>query len=66
MSHGTPSPTHSLCPQIRRRTYRFGLDFTVKVRETAPGSGVAILEYATQKGEEPPDHTHQTEDEYSP
>lgn len=44
-------------------TYRFGIDFTVKVSEIAPGSGVAILEYATQKGEEPPDHTHQTEDE---
>jgi quercetin dioxygenase-like cupin family protein len=44
-------------------TYRFGLDFTVKAREVAPGSEAAILEYTTQKGEEPPDHTHPHEDE---
>lgn len=43
--------------------YRFGIDFTVKVSEIQTGSGVAILEYLTQQGEEPPDHTHQTEDE---
>jgi quercetin dioxygenase-like cupin family protein len=44
-------------------TYRFGIDFTVKASEVQGGSGVAFLEYITQKGEEPPDHTHQTEDE---
>ena len=27
------------------------------------GSGAAVLEYVTSKGEEPPDHTHLTEDE---
>lgn len=43
--------------------YRFGIDFTVKVSEIQNGSGVAVLEYVTQQGEEPPDHTHQTEDE---
>ena len=44
-------------------TYRFGVDFTVKAGEVQAGSGVAVLEYITQQGEEPPDHTHATEDE---
>ncbi|MFN8441317.1 MAG: cupin domain-containing protein [Caldilineaceae bacterium] len=44
-------------------TYRFGIDFTVKASEIATASGVAVLEYVTQQGEEPPDHTHPTEDE---
>lgn len=43
--------------------YRFGIDFTVKASETRAGSGAAILEYTTRKGEEPEDHTHATEDE---
>src|SRR6476659_8106655 len=45
------------------RTYRYGIDFTVKAGELQPGRGVAFTEYTTQKGEEPPDHTHPTEDE---
>ena len=44
-------------------TYRFGIDFTVKTSESQNGNGAAVLEYATRKGEEPPSHTHQTEDE---
>lgn len=44
-------------------TYRFGIDFTVKAGEVQEGSGVAFMEYVTRQGEEPPDHTHQTEDE---
>ena len=44
-------------------TYRFGIDFTVKAGEVQESSGAAILEYTTKKGEEPPDHTHPTEDE---
>jgi quercetin dioxygenase-like cupin family protein len=44
-------------------TYRFGIEFTVKAGEVQSGSGAAVLEYTTQKGEEPPDHTHETEDE---
>lgn len=44
-------------------TYRFGVDFTVKAGEVQAGSGSAILEYVTRKGEEPEDHTHPTEDE---
>ena len=44
-------------------TYRFGIDFTVKAGEVQEGSGGAFLEYVTRKGEEPPDHTHPTEDE---
>ena len=44
-------------------TYRFGVDFTVKAGEVQDGRGAAILEYITSKGEEPPDHTHGSEDE---
>lgn len=44
-------------------TYRFGIDFTVKAGEVRPHSGAAFLEYVTRQGEEPPHHTHETEDE---
>lgn len=44
-------------------TYRFGIDFTVKSGELRPGRGAAFTEFATRRGEEPPDHTHPTEDE---
>jgi quercetin dioxygenase-like cupin family protein len=44
-------------------TYRFGVDFVVKASEIQEDSGVAFLEYVTRKGEEPPSHTHKTEDE---
>lgn len=44
-------------------TYRFGIDFVVKSSEIQSGSGCAFLEYVTRKGEEPPSHTHKTEDE---
>ena len=44
-------------------TYRFGIDFDVKAGEIHEGSGAAILEYVTRQGEEPPDHTHGSEDE---
>jgi len=44
-------------------TYRFGIDFSVKAGEVPEGSGAAFLEYVTKQGEEPPDHTHPTEDE---
>jgi quercetin dioxygenase-like cupin family protein len=44
-------------------TYRYGIDFAIKSGEIRPGSGTAVLEYTTRKGEEPPDHTHKTEDE---
>jgi quercetin dioxygenase-like cupin family protein len=43
--------------------YRFDVDFTVKAGEIREGSGAALLEYVTKKGEEPPGHTHKTEDE---
>ena len=43
--------------------YRFGIDFDIKTSEVQAGSGVAVLEYVTQPGEEPGDHTHQSEDE---
>jgi len=44
-------------------TYRFGIDFTVKASEVQHGNSAAFMEYVTKKGEEPPSHTHQTEDE---
>jgi quercetin dioxygenase-like cupin family protein len=44
-------------------TYNFGIDFTVKVGELGQGRKVAVVEYTTRTGEEPPDHTHATEDE---
>lgn len=44
-------------------TYRYDINFTVKAGELQPGRGAAFIEYTTRKGEEPPDHTHPTEDE---
>lgn len=44
-------------------TYRQDIDFTVKSGELRPGRGAAFTEYTTRKGEEPPPHTHATEDE---
>ena len=44
-------------------TYRFDVDFTVKAGEIRQGGGAAFLEYVTRQGEEPPGHTHGTEDE---
>ena len=43
--------------------YRHDVDFIVKAGEIQPGSGAAFLVYETRKGEEPPNHTHETEDE---
>ena len=45
------------------RTICYGIDFTLKAGELHPGRGAAFTEYTTRKGEEPPDHTHPTEDE---
>jgi quercetin dioxygenase-like cupin family protein len=44
-------------------TYNYGVDFTVKAGELGGGPRLAFIEYATRAGEEPPDHTHGTEDE---
>ena len=44
-------------------TYHYGIDFTVKAGELGRGRRVAVIEYTTRPGEEPPDHTHPTEDE---
>lgn len=43
--------------------YRFGIDFTLKASEVHNGNGAAFMEYVTRKGEEPPSHTHRSEDE---
>lgn len=44
-------------------TVRYGIDFILKAGELNPGRGAAVTEYTTRKGEEPPQHTHPTEDE---
>jgi quercetin dioxygenase-like cupin family protein len=44
-------------------TYNFDVDFVVKVGEQGQGRRLAVVEYTTRAGEEPPDHTHATEDE---
>jgi quercetin dioxygenase-like cupin family protein len=44
-------------------TYRYDIDFTIKAGELQPGRGAAFVEYTTRQGEEPPGHTHATEDE---
>ena len=44
-------------------TYNYGIDFTVKAGELGRGRRLAFVEYTTRSGEEPPDHTHGTEDE---
>jgi quercetin dioxygenase-like cupin family protein len=43
--------------------YRYGVDFVIKVGEIQEGHGAAFLEYVNRQGEEPPAHTHDTEDE---
>lgn len=43
--------------------YNYGLDFIVKAGELGRGPRLAFVEYTTRVGEEPPDHTHATEDE---
>ena len=40
-----------------------GVPFTVKAGELGRGRRLAVVEYTTRRGEEPPDHTHATEDE---
>jgi len=44
-------------------TFNAGIDFTVKAGELGSTKGAAVIEYVTKQGEEPPDHTHPTEDE---
>lgn len=44
-------------------TYNYGIDFTVKAGELGPGPRLAVIEFTTRAGEEPPNHTHATEDE---
>ena len=44
-------------------TYNYGIDFTIKSGELRGGPRLAFLLYETRAGEEPPDHTHDTEDE---
>jgi quercetin dioxygenase-like cupin family protein len=44
-------------------TYSFGPNFIVKAGELGPGRRLAFVEFWTRSGEEPGDHTHDTEDE---
>jgi quercetin dioxygenase-like cupin family protein len=41
----------------------FGIDFVVKAGEIGRGRRMAVVELTTRHGEEPPEHTHPTEDE---
>jgi quercetin dioxygenase-like cupin family protein len=43
-------------------TYHQDVPFTIKAGEVS-GRGAAILEFTTRKGEEPPMHSHPSEDE---
>lgn len=43
--------------------YHSDIDFIVKAGELSRGRRLAFMEYTTRRGEEPPDHTHTTEDE---
>lgn len=43
--------------------HHVGIDFTIKAGELGRGRQLAIIEYTTRRGEEPPDHIHPTEDE---
>ncbi len=45
------------------RTFDYGIPHVLKTGELNPGRGAAIFELNTKAGEEPPDHTHGTEDE---
>jgi quercetin dioxygenase-like cupin family protein len=60
-------PERQIQPYALKRgegwVYRYGIDFTLKAGEVQNGSGASFLEYVTRKGEEPPSHTHRTEDE---
>ncbi len=40
-----------------------GVDFVVKAGEIGRGRTMAVVEYTTRRGEEPPEHVHTTEDE---
>lgn len=42
---------------------QYGIDWVLKIGERSHGRGVAIVTYTTTAGEEPPLHTHPTEDE---
>lgn len=44
-------------------TRNYGIPHIIKLGELNPGRGAAVFEYKTKKGEEPPLHTHKTEDE---
>jgi quercetin dioxygenase-like cupin family protein len=43
--------------------YEYGIRHVVKCGERGTGNGAAIFELTTRKGEEPPTHSHGTEDE---
>ncbi len=43
--------------------YDFGAEFAVKASEIRSATGAAVMEYSALKGEDPPRHTHPSEDE---
>jgi quercetin dioxygenase-like cupin family protein len=42
---------------------QYGVDWLIKLGERGSGRGLAVVTYTTVAGEEPPEHTHPTEDE---
>jgi quercetin dioxygenase-like cupin family protein len=61
--HAEPTRTPYALNAGEGWTYNYGIDFTVKAGELGRGGRLAFVEYTTRNGEEPPDHTHGTEDE---
>jgi quercetin dioxygenase-like cupin family protein len=62
----TPIDPHSVAAG-QGWSYHFaelGIDFDVKVGEERHGRRMAVFELTTRPGEEPPVHTHATEDEF--
>jgi quercetin dioxygenase-like cupin family protein len=45
------------------RTYDVGIPITVKAGERGTGNGAAVIEFEARRGEEPGQHSHDTEDE---
>ncbi len=56
-------PPYALSAGEGRAYHYSGIDFTLKAGELDPGRRVAVMEVITRRGEEPPLHTHETEDE---
>ena len=63
MQHTTNVRPYALGDGLGWSHRQHGVDFIMKIGELGQGRGLALAEYVTRAGEEPPDHTHATEDE---